>query len=35
MQYLKFIKYIGKNKWNRKVSLYNCTKCGKKKHIKE
>lgn len=29
MQYLKFIKYIGNNKWNRKVSLYHCTRCGK------
>lgn len=28
MQYLKFIKYVGKNKWNRKVSLYHCERCG-------
>jgi len=35
MQYLEFIKYIRKNKWNRKVSLYHCTRCGKDVEIQD
>lgn len=35
MQYLKFVKYIGKNKWNRKVSLYHCEKCGNNVEVQD